>query len=77
MDLLVDTSDDPTGKGVREKYVKGIEQLLRKDEKLHAPPIVDFVWGEQVFRGVLQSLEVASCSSTPTASRCARSSPSS
>jgi nucleoid-associated protein YgaU len=57
MDLLVDTSNDPAT-SVRDKYVGKIESLLKRNEKLHAPPIVDFVWAEQVFHGVLQSLEV-------------------
>lgn len=56
MDVLVDTSDDLSN--VREKYVAKIEGLLEQSEKLHAPPIVEFAWAEQVFRGVLQSLEV-------------------
>lgn len=56
MDLLVDTSDELTD--VREKYVDKLQSLVRKNAKLHAPPIVDFVWGTQVFHGVLQSLEV-------------------
>jgi hypothetical protein len=56
MEVLVDTSDDLDD--VREKYVAKIQGLLRKNEKLHAPPIVDFVWADKVFRGVLQSLEV-------------------
>jgi nucleoid-associated protein YgaU len=57
MDLVVDTSDDPKT-SVRDKYVEKLEELLKKDGKLHAPPIVEFVWGKQKFRGVLQSLEV-------------------
>ena len=56
MDVLVDTSDEL--ENVREKYVAKIEGLLAQNEKLHAPPIVEFGWAEQVFRGVLQSLEV-------------------
>lgn len=56
MDLLVDTSDDLSD--VRTKYVDKLQSLVRKNGKLHAPPIVDFVWGQQVFHGVLQSLEV-------------------
>jgi hypothetical protein len=56
MDLLVDTSDDLDD--VRTKYVDKLQKLVRKNAKLHAPPIVDFVWGEKVFHGVLQSLEV-------------------
>ena len=56
MDVLVDTSDELSD--VREKYVKRIEKLVAQNEKLHAPPIAEFVWAEQVFRGVVQSLEV-------------------
>jgi nucleoid-associated protein YgaU len=56
MEVLVDTSADL--KNVRETYVDPLRRLLDKTEKLHAPPIVDFVWAEQVFHGVLQSLEV-------------------
>ncbi len=57
MDLLVDTSDELTN--VREKYVSKIQKALLKNEKLHAPPILDFVWAEQVFRGVLVSLDIS------------------
>jgi nucleoid-associated protein YgaU len=57
MDLLVDTSDELVS--VREKYVSKIEGALAKNGKLHAPPILDFVWSEQVFRGVLTSLEIS------------------
>jgi nucleoid-associated protein YgaU len=56
MDVLVDTSGEL--ENVREKYVAKIEGLLAQSEKLHAPPIVEFAWAEQVFRGVLASLEV-------------------
>jgi hypothetical protein len=56
MDLLVDTSDEL--KDVRTEYVKKIEDQLYKDDKLHAPPILKFVWGPQQFTGVLVSLDV-------------------
>lgn len=58
MDLLVDTSADPDGKSVREKYVNKLRAQLDKNKKLHAPAILEFVWGQETFRGVLQSLEV-------------------
>ena len=59
MDLLVDTSDDPK-KSVYTEYVVHIERAMAKDPKLHAPPIVEFVWGPQPkFRGVLTSLDVS------------------
>jgi nucleoid-associated protein YgaU len=58
MDVLVDTSDDPK-KNVHTEYVAAIEGAMAKDGKLHAPPIVMFVWGPQPkFTGVLTSLEV-------------------
>lgn len=57
MDLLVDTSGEL--ENVREKYVSKIQKALLKNEKLHAPPILDFVWAEQVFRGVLVSLNIS------------------
>jgi len=57
MDLLCDTSDDPDT-SVREKYVQKIIDAMAISGKLHAPPIVQFVWAEQIFTGVLSSLEV-------------------
>jgi nucleoid-associated protein YgaU len=56
MDLLVDTSDEL--KNVREEYVAKLQKALLKNDKLHAPPILDFIWAEQVFRGVLVSLDI-------------------
>lgn len=56
MDLLVDTSD--TLKNVREEYVSKIQQAMLKNEKLHAPPILNFHWGQEIFHGVLQSLDI-------------------
>jgi hypothetical protein len=57
MDVLVDTSDELTD--VHKEYVSKIEAAVHKNGKLHAPPILDFVWGPQPrFRGVLQSLDV-------------------
>ena len=57
MDLLVDTSDDPK-KSVHTEYVAAIEGAMAKDGKLHAPPIVMFVWAQPKFTGVLTSLDV-------------------
>jgi hypothetical protein len=57
MDLLVDTSDE-LKKDVREEYIKDLENALAKNSKLHAPPILRFVWGDQEFKGVLVSLDV-------------------
>ncbi len=55
--LVVDTSEEL--KSVREKYVDGLRNLLKRDDKTHAPPIVEFVWAHSLFRGVVTSLEVA------------------
>lgn len=55
MDLLVDTSDELVS--VQDKYVTKIQSALAKTEKLHAPPILEFVWEQTIFRGVMVSLE--------------------
>jgi len=55
-ELLVDTSD--TLEDVREKYVKKLRGLMNINRELHAPPIVRLVWDRDVFRGVLESLNV-------------------
>ena len=57
VEFLLDTSD--TLDDVRERYVNRLRDLLKIQEKLHAPPIVAFVWDEQVFKGVLESMEVS------------------
>ena len=55
-ELLVDTSD--TLQDVREKYVNKLRGLMNIQSDLHAPPIVRLVWDKEVFRGVLESLNV-------------------
>lgn len=55
-EFLVDTSD--TLEDVRTKYVNRLRGLLNIQQELHAPPIVQFVWDQDVFRGVLESLNV-------------------
>ena len=56
MDLLADTSDEL--KDVRDEYVKPLENAQLKNTKLHAPPILAFMWAGQVFKGVLTSLDI-------------------
>jgi hypothetical protein len=72
-DLLLDTSDDLSD--VREKYVDKLRELVSPNPQLHAPAIVDFYWAEQVFRGVVQSLQVTytlfHTDGTPLRARCA------
>jgi LysM repeat protein len=55
-EVLVDTSD--TLEDVRDKYVNKLRGLMNLNRELHAPPIVAFTWDQQVFRGVLDSLNV-------------------
>src|SRR5262249_31720019 len=56
LDLVVDTSD--TLDDVREKYTNKLRGLMDIAGKIHAPPIVAFVWNRQVFVGVMESLNV-------------------
>jgi nucleoid-associated protein YgaU len=62
-EVLVDTSD--TLQDVRVAYVDNLRSLLNLDRELHAPPIVKFVWDTEVFRGVLDSLNVTYVLFTP------------
>lgn len=57
LEALADTSD--TLEDVREKYVNKLRDLMRLNAELHAPPIVAFSWDTQVFKGVLESLNIA------------------
>ena len=62
-ELLVDTSD--TLEDVRKRYVDKLRSLMNLNGKLHAPPIVRFVWETQIFVGVLESLNVTYVLFTP------------
>ena len=55
-EALVDTTD--TLDSVDEAYVDMLRGLLDKDPKLHAPPVVAFVWGRRRFTGVLDGLDI-------------------
>lgn len=55
-ELLVDTSD--TLEDVRDRYTKKLRNLMRIKEEVHAPPIVRFMWGSEVFKGVVESLNI-------------------
>ncbi len=63
LELLADTSD--TLEDVREKYVNSLRDLMRLNADLHAPPIVAFSWDTQVFKGVLESLNISYVLFTP------------
>jgi nucleoid-associated protein YgaU len=54
---LLDTSD--TLESVDEAFVNRLRGLLDPDPKLHAPPVVAFVWGPRRFTGVLDGLETS------------------
>lgn len=55
-EALVDTTDRL--ESVDDVYVDALRGLLDKTPKLHAPPIVAFVWGRQRFTGVLDGLDI-------------------
>jgi nucleoid-associated protein YgaU len=55
-DAIFDTSDEMTS--VRDKYVDPIRGLLAINGDLHAPPIVQFLWENFRFTGVIESLNV-------------------
>lgn len=63
VELLVDTSD--TLEDVRVKYVNALRDLMRIKIELHAPPIVRLVWDSEIFKGVLESLNVTYVLFTP------------
>ena len=56
VELMADTSD--TLKDVREVYVNKLRALLKIRPESHAPPIVNFVWSKNEFRGVIENLNV-------------------
>ncbi|MEH2521998.1 nucleoid-associated protein YgaU [Bradyrhizobium sp. AZCC 1610] len=56
LELIVDTSD--TLEDVRKKYVDAVRGLLNINTELHAPPLVAFEWDREIFKGVLESLNV-------------------
>jgi len=63
VEVLVDTSDSLLD--VRVAYVNALRNLMNINRELHAPPIVRFTWDTEVFRGVLESLNVTYVLFTP------------
>ena len=63
VELLLDTSD--TLEDVRIKYVDKLRGLMDINSDLHAPPIVRFTWDTQIFKGVMESLNVTYLMFTP------------
>jgi LysM repeat protein len=62
-EFLVDTSD--TLEDVRVRYVNKLRGLMNINRELHAPPIVRFTWDTQVFKGVMESLNITYTLFTP------------
>lgn len=62
-ELIVDTSD--TLDDVRKAYTNGLRDLMRINADLHAPPIVRLTWDDQVFKGVVESLNITFTLFTP------------
>jgi LysM repeat protein len=62
-EVLVDTSDSLLD--VRVAYVNKLRGLMNLNRELHAPPIVRLTWDTEVFRGVLESLNVTYVLFTP------------
>ncbi|MGT2476693.1 CIS tube protein [Paraburkholderia terrae] len=56
LELIADTSD--TLEDVRKKYVDALRGLLNINSELHAPPLVAFEWDREIFKGVLENLNV-------------------
>ena len=56
-EALVDTTH--TLENVDDAYVDQLRGLLDPNPKLHAPPVVAFVWGRLRFTGVLDGLDIA------------------
>jgi len=56
LELLIDTYAYDNGEDIRKKYIERIEQLIKVDGNLHAPPPCKVVWGSLEFIGVLESL---------------------
>jgi nucleoid-associated protein YgaU len=57
MELFLDDYIDPPrdGRSVRER-LDDMAQLLEIDPKLHAPPLVQFVWGRLTFKAIIEKL---------------------
>ncbi|HVO01313.1 MAG TPA: LysM peptidoglycan-binding domain-containing protein [Candidatus Cybelea sp.] len=62
-DLIVDTSD--TLEDVRKKYTNALRDLMRINADLHAPPIVRLTWDSQIFKGVVEALNISYTLFTP------------
>ena len=55
-ELLLDTSQ--SRKDVRKEYVSKLRALMDVDADYHAPPVLRFEWDQNLFLGVMESLNV-------------------
>jgi hypothetical protein len=62
-ELVVDTSD--TLQDVRKRYTDKLRNLMNINAELHAPPIVRFTWDNEIFKGVVESLNTTYTLFTP------------
>lgn len=62
-DLIADTSDKL--EDVRKKYTDPLRDLMRINADLHAPPIVRLTWDNQIFKGVIEALNITFTLFTP------------
>jgi nucleoid-associated protein YgaU len=58
MELFLDDYTDPPGPGGRgvKDRLEDMASLLEIDAKLHAPPLVRFVWGKLSFKAIFEKL---------------------
>jgi nucleoid-associated protein YgaU len=62
-ELLADTSD--TLDDVRTMYTDRLRNLMKIRPNFHAPPIVRLIWDDQIFKGVIESLNITFVLFTP------------
>ncbi len=62
-ELMVDTSD--TLDDVRKRYTNKLRNLMNIKSETHAPPIVGLTWDGEIFRGVVESLNITYVLFTP------------
>ncbi len=62
-ELMVDTSD--TLEDVRERYTNKLRNLMNINSEIHGPPIVRLIWDGEIFKGVVESLNITFVLFTP------------
>ena len=54
--FLDDYTDKPKDRTSVQKRLEAMAQLLEIDPKLHAPPLVQFIWGKLHFKAIVEKL---------------------